>query len=137
MKTVLIFVIFSIATITSFAQVKTISFDHLKFKGVPIDGTLKEFVSKMKKVGFTHINTEDGIALLKGDFAAYKDCSLGVSTLKNKDIVSEILVVFPEHDTWSSLSGNYFYLKELLTEERALYKSGRKRKRKAAAPRKR
>ena len=90
---------------------------HLAFKGVPIDGTLSEYVSKMKQNGFTQVDTKDGVAMLKGDFAAYKDCIVGVATLKEKDLVSKITVIFPECDTWSSLSSNYFSLKEMLTEK--------------------
>jgi hypothetical protein len=93
------------------------STDHLTFKGVPINGTLNEYVSKMKKKGFVHIGTKDRIAMLKGDFAAYKNCIVGVATLKQMDLVSKITVIFPEQDTWSGLSSNYFSLKELLTEK--------------------
>ncbi len=117
MKTILISLFFTLTVITSFAQVKTDSSDHLTFKGVPINGTLNEYVSKLKKNGFSHIGTENGIAMLKGDFAAYKNCFVGVSTLKQKDLVSKITVIFPEQDTWSTLSSNYFSLKELLTEK--------------------
>ena len=85
--------------------------EHLTFKGVPIDGTLNEFVSKMKQNGFTHLGTEDGTAILNGDFAGYKDCYVGVSTLKQNDLVHKIAVIFPDNDTWSTLSGNYFDLK--------------------------
>lgn len=31
------------------------SSSHLKFKGVPIDGNLNEFVSRMKQKGFKHV----------------------------------------------------------------------------------
>jgi hypothetical protein len=99
----------------SFAQTK--SPDHLVFKGVPIDGTLSDYVSKMKQNGFTLIATKDGVAMLKGDFAAYKDCVIGVATLKQKDLVSKITVVFPGLETWSLLSSNYFTLKDMLTEK--------------------
>jgi hypothetical protein len=99
----------------SFAQTK--SPDHLVFKGVPIDGTLIDYVSKMKQNGFTLIATNDGVAMLKGDFAAYKDCVIGVATLKQKDLVSKITVVFPELETWSLLSSNYYSLKDMLTEK--------------------
>ena len=102
---------------TSFAQDKSDTTKHLTFKGVPIDGTLNDYVYKMKKSGFTLIGTEDGVAMLKGDFAAYKDCIIGVATLKQKDLVSKITVIFPERETWSSLSSNYYNLKELLTEK--------------------
>ena len=32
---------------------------HLTFKGVPIDGTLNDYVVKMSAAGFTHLQTED------------------------------------------------------------------------------
>ena len=98
-------------------QVNADESPHLAFKGVPIDGTLAEYVSKMKQNGFTQIGIEDGVAMLKGDFAAYKNCIVGVATLKQKDLVSRITVIFPKCDTWSSLSSNYFSLKEMLTEK--------------------
>lgn len=91
--------------------------EHLSFKGVPIDGTLNEYVSKMKQNGFSHIQTEDGTAILNGDFAGYKDCVVGVSTLKQKDLVHKIVVIFPDKKTWSTLSSNYFDLKQMLTEK--------------------
>jgi len=115
MKKIIILVIVALTTIISFAQ--TQSSEHLVFKGVPIDGKLSEYVAKMKQNGFTIIRTEDGVAMLKGDFAGYKDCIVGVATLKQKDLVSKITVIFPARDTWSSLSGNYFSLKKMLTEK--------------------
>ena len=102
---------------TSFAQDKTNSIEHMNFKGVPIDGALNDYVLKMRKSGFTLARTENGIALLEGDFAGYKDCVIGVSTLEQKDLVSRITVLFPDCNTWSTLSSNYYNLKELLTEK--------------------
>ncbi len=117
MKTILVIIFCSIVFTTSFAQNSIGLEKHMTFKSVPIDGTLNEFVSKMKKSGFTLLKTEDGIAMLKGDFAAYKGCIIGVATLKQKDLVSKITVIFPESDTWASLSSNYYNLKELLIEK--------------------
>ncbi|GAA4907045.1 hypothetical protein GCM10023313_07250 [Mucilaginibacter defluvii] len=91
--------------------------EHLSFKGVPIDGTLNQFISKIKNIGFTHLGTESGIAALKGDFAGYKSCIVSVGTLSQQDLVYKIGVAFPEKDTWSSLSGDYFNLKEMLTQK--------------------
>ena len=91
--------------------------DHLLFKGIPIDGSLTEFVGKLEKDGFTLIETSDEYAFLEGDFAAYKNCYVGISTLKQKDLVSKINVIFPNRTTWSALSANYFELKELLIEK--------------------
>lgn len=117
MKAILTSLICFVLTMTSLAQDNTDTIEHMTFKGVPIDGTLNEYVSKMKQSGFTLIGTEDGVAMLKGDFAAYKGCIIGVATLKGKDLVSKITVIFPEQETWSSLSSNYYNLKELLTEK--------------------
>lgn len=106
-----------VLVITSFAQDSTDKSKHMTFKGVPIDGTLNEYVIKMKKSGFNHIETKDGLAILEGDFAGYKDCLVGIVTLKQKDLVNKITVIFPEKETWSTLSSNYYNLKELLTEK--------------------
>lgn len=115
MKKIIISLIIVMTAISSWAQNQ--SPEHLTFKGVPLDGKLNEFVLKMKNNGFTHVNTKDGVAMLKGDFAGYKDCIVGVSTQKQLDLVSKIVVIFPECDTWSSLSSNYFTIKELLSEK--------------------
>lgn len=96
MKTYFLTLTFVLTTMLIFAQTS----EHLTFKGVPIDGTLSEYVTKMKQSGFNLIKTEDGFAMLEGDFASYKDCKIGVGTLKQKDLVSQIVVFFPECDTW-------------------------------------
>ena len=93
------------------------SSNHMNFKGVPIDGTLNDYVLKMKQSGFNHISTENGLAMLQGDFAGYKGCIIGVSALEQKDLVCKIGVLFPDCDSWSTLSSNYYTLKELLTEK--------------------
>lgn len=113
MKNYLLIIAFSLTTMLNFAQQS----EHLTFKGVPIDGTLNDFVTKMTQNGFTNSGTENGKAILYGDFAGYKDCVINVSTLKQKDLVNNIAVLFTKKDTWSTLSGNYFELKQLLTEK--------------------
>lgn len=98
---------------SSFAQ----SSEHLKFKGVPIDGTLNEYVNKMKQAGFYYETTEDGIALLSGEFAGYSDCIVGVKTLQKLNLVHEIVVLFPSQDKWSGLSYDYERLKTMLSKK--------------------
>jgi hypothetical protein len=111
MKFIILFIFWT--TTLTFAQTS----EHLLFKGVAIDGTLSEYVSKMEEADFTTIKINDGLAMLQGDFAAYKDCIIGVATLDQKDLVSKITVIFPESRNWSSLSSNYYNLKELLIEK--------------------
>lgn len=48
MKNLLLSLAFVFAALTSFAQTS----DHLTFKGVPIDGTLEEYIAQMKKMVF-------------------------------------------------------------------------------------
>ena len=117
MKKIIATLLVAIIVLPAVAQTKTDSSKHLSFKGVPIDGKLADYVAKMKKNGFIHKLTKDGVAILEGEFASYKGCTVGVSTLKQKDLVSRIAVLFPDRDTWSALSSNYFNLKELLTEK--------------------
>jgi hypothetical protein len=105
------------SSLAAHTQTKSDTSAHLIFKGVPIDGTAESFILKMKKAGFRHVGTEDGIAMLIGDFASYKSCSVGVFTLKPKNTVSKIGVIFSERETWSGLASNYFDLKEMLTEK--------------------
>lgn len=95
--------------------------EHLTFKGVPIDGTLHTYVANMKKAGFTFIGEDDGIALLRGDFAGYRNCTIGVVTLKSIDIVNRISVLFDSHQDWNNIYVNYSSLKEMLTTKYGKY----------------
>lgn len=95
--------------ICSFAQ------EHLTFKGVPIDGTLSSYVAKMKAKGFSYLGSSNGVAMLKGDFAAHKSCTIVVATMQNRDLVSRIGVMFPEQSQWQYLYNDYSELKKLLT----------------------
>lgn len=110
-------IVVTLFLLMSFTLIFAQSSEHLKFKGVPIDGTLNEYVSKMKQAGFQLVGTDDGVALLEGEFAGYRGCLIGVSTLKSVNVVNTIGVVFPARDNWSSLEGDYEHLKSMLTEK--------------------
>lgn len=113
MKKIILTLSFLMIFISSFAQ----SSEHLKFKGVPIDGTLNEYINKMKQAGFNHEVTEDGVALLSGEFAGYSDCIVGVKTLQKLNLVHEIVVLFPSQDKWAGLSYDYERLKTMLSKK--------------------
>lgn len=112
-KIIATFLFLMVLISSSFAQ----SSEHLKFKGVPIDGTLNEYVSKMKQAGFVLEGTEDGVAMLSGEFAGYSDCIVGVKTLQKLNLVHEIVVLFPSQDKWAGLSYDYKRLKTMLTKK--------------------
>ena len=102
---------------------------HLKFKDVPLDGPLNLFVSRLERKGFKDAqkrgvitklmesDSQQGSAVLRGDFAGFKDCTLYVSTLSGKDLVARITVAFAVHDQWDALHNDYANLKSMLTEK--------------------
>ncbi len=89
---------------------------HLTFKGVPIDGTLNKFVSKLKQKGLTHIGTEQGIAIFKGEFAAHKGCSIAAIAHESGEVY-RVGVMFPEQDTWLRLYNDYSSIKDMLNQK--------------------
>lgn len=111
MKNVLLTIAFAFFASLSIAQ------NHMTFKGIPIDGTLNSFVQKLKAKGYTYVTTQDGMALLTGEFAATKGCTIVVSRFSDRDQVNLVGVIFPEEKTWSKISSTYFTLKRLLTEK--------------------
>ena len=106
----LIFIIFVAISTNICAQ-------HLKFKGIPLEGTLTNFVTQLKAKGLAYLGTEDGIALLQGEFAGYKNCIVGVSTFEGTQNVCRVTSLFPEKENWSDITSDYFGLKSLLTEK--------------------
>src|SRR5690348_3457695 len=105
----------TIIALTSIAQTKADTSKHFTFKGVPIDGTLNDFVTKLKKSGLTYISTKDGIAQFKGEFSGYKDCT--IYAVSQKDLVYRVAIIFSDQTTWAGLSDNYLNLKRLLIEK--------------------
>lgn len=115
MKNLLITLALVLSTMRLVAQ--TADNQHLMFKGVPIDGTLSEYVEKMKLNGFTLLGSENNGALFNGEFANYQNCKIGVGTSNKKDLVSTVFVMFPEREEWNDLYGDYSRLKQLLSEK--------------------
>lgn len=114
MKKFILFFATLFISVISFSQSNS---EHLTFKGVPIDGTLSEYVAKMKNAGFKYLGEQDGTAILQGDFAGFRGCTIGVATLKSTNKVNTIGVIFPEQNDWASLENSYEHLKSMLTEK--------------------
>lgn len=120
-KIILALVSITFVSINAIAQTTS---EHLTFKGVPIDGTLSQYVTKMKSAGFEYLGEQNKTALLRGEFAGFKDCIIGVSTLESVNIVSTIGVIFPSCSDWSSLENNYNHLKSMLTSNQISLQKG-------------
>ena len=89
--------------------------EHLRFKGVPIAGTPESFARRLKQEGLTVTQTDRDGVLLTGSFAGYRDCSITVSSSKNRNTVSSVSVAFPSRNSWRELEGDYSNLKSMLT----------------------
>jgi hypothetical protein len=90
--------------------------EHMKFKGIPMEGTLQTFTAKLKTKGYTPMGIQDGVSLLTGEFAGYKNCTIGAVADKS-GMICKVSVIFPTMDKWSELEGCYQNYKSMLTEK--------------------
>ena len=111
MKKLLVLTICLFMTISIYAQ------NHMTFKGIPIDGSLKSFTESMNKAGYKYEGSDSNAALFSGSFAGYNNCYIYVTTLSNQDIVSCVGVKTPASNTWSSIHSDYEGLKDKLTQK--------------------
>lgn len=91
--------------------------EHMTFKGVEIDGTMEEFVAKLKEKGFVYEGEENGVAIMRGDFAGYGDCEVAVLTMGDEDVVNAVGVMFHEREEWTAIETDYNTLKAMLIEK--------------------
>ena len=85
--------------------------EHLKFKNVPINGTVTEFAKQMQSLGFTLVETKNNIVIMQGDFIN-KSCKLYVVGSKKTNIVWKVYITLPEETSWSSIKSNYFEIRD-------------------------
>ncbi len=112
MKTILFFIVGMLSYVATAAQTEN---KHMTFKGVPIDGTLKEFMAKMENAGFITIETNAEHGILKGRFAGYEECYIVVCAHSNSKLIYSVGVEIPTSDNWSLLETSYQHLKNMLT----------------------
>lgn len=104
-------------SMTSFGQ----EVQHMTFKGIPINGTLRELVPRMKQQGFTYEkveqNDEGRWALFTGEFYGVKNCTIAAHAPDAVSNCQMIIVQFPSSNSWSLLENRYTKLKESLTSK--------------------
>jgi len=100
------------------AQAQT---NHLKFKGVPINGTLEQFTRQLVKKGCTLQNINESVSYLRGDVSKYKDCIiLCMASPMCNSLVYQVSILSSECTTWEGLDGLYTMyrgLKKLLIQK--------------------
>lgn len=98
-----------------------LSAQHLSFKGVPIDGNITEFVSKMKAQGYvTHeLNGQVGnnTYILKGQFAGMSDCTILILYSTLTKTVCKVVVSSDDYTSWSSVKNQYTTLSEAFSKK--------------------
>lgn len=108
------------------AKPSTIQNNHLKFKGVPINGTVNSFVQKLKQKGFKDFFSqklyqdflkEKGGYLLKGPFASHNECIILVPKNASKDLAFGVYCVIAPFKRWDDLYNEYIMMKRMLTEK--------------------
>lgn len=93
-----------------------VSAQHIMVKGVPVDGSLSQFVANMESVGgMKKESIEGNEAILKGEFAGVKDCTMRATESK-AGTVCKVAILLPVQDEWESLEKDYELLKNWLPE---------------------
>lgn len=114
MRRILLTLLVGLFSLTAFAQ------EHLKFKGIPMDGNVNSFVAKLKASGFKEpqIDTQ-GSLILQGDFAGMKDCMILIMTTADKS-PCKVLVSSDFMNSWDLLKYRYTQLKKALSDKYTL-----------------
>ena len=90
--------------------------NHMKFMGIPMEGTLQSFTNQLKAKGYISISIQDGVSLLEGEFAGYKNCTIGAVADKS-GLICMVSVFFPVKDRWGELEKCYNNYKSMLSEK--------------------
>ena len=114
MKRILIALLFIFSCIGAMAQNAN---EHLKFMGIPINGTLESFTQKLVAKKIKSIQAAEGVGLFNGAFAGKNDCNIFVATVPNRNIVSKVVVCLPPRETWAWLESDYNEFKQMLTSK--------------------
>lgn len=110
----LLFMLFVCLSATLSAQTDSTSNSqlHAKFKGVPIDGSINQFVEKLKLQGFSFREDNGSYVSMTGDFAGEENCMIGIyCTPVSRIVCSVSVIVTPDRDSWRSVKGKYNFFK--------------------------
>ena len=112
MKKVLIMTAAVFLSISALAQT-----EHLKFKGIPIDGEYKAFAQKLVQKGFRQVeSTADGI-VLTGNFMATPGVMVLVYPDPTSKKVSTVSAMIEARDNWPTIEGKYYDIVDTYKEK--------------------
>ncbi|MDE6264974.1 MAG: hypothetical protein K2M11_07500 [Paramuribaculum sp.] len=105
-----------IVFIALLAHTALIAQEHLTFKGIPIEGSMKEFCKKLERKGIKQSGTNSKVTILYGDFAG-KLANISVSSMDSGKAIQSVGVWFTSSDKWSNLAKDYEYYKKLYSKK--------------------
>lgn len=98
--------------------------EHLKFMGIPIDGSPKSFANKLKSRGFTLKNSlSPDVIWMTGTFAGVSNSDVFIYKSPSSTNVYRVRVAFPDVDSWSQLEMRYSKFKDWLSQKYLLIES--------------
>lgn len=103
-----------LAALTLSATAQT---EHLKFKGIPMEGTVSSYADKLIQSGMTYVADYNNMYMLKGKFAMHDDCDIMIGPFDGSDNVTKIMVVYSKLNRWQPLIDDYSSLKTMLTNK--------------------
>lgn len=100
------------------------STEHLKFMGIPIDGSPKSFANQLKSKGFTfNSSSTPDIIWMTGTFAGISDSNVLIYKSPSSANVYKVRVVFPGQDSWTQIEIRYNRFKDWLSQKYLLTES--------------
>lgn len=112
MKKVLIVAAAVLLSISALAQA-----EHLKFKGIPIDGEYKAFAEQLVQKDFKQIETSaDGI-VLSGNFMATPEVIVLIYPDPTSKRVSSVSTMFKAGDNWATFEAKYYDVIDMYKEK--------------------
>lgn len=107
---------FELTEYTVQAKDNTCQNKHLKFAGIPIDGTLQEFGEQMKKKQYKLLYEDKELSIYRGPHAGRKNCLIYVYAHPENGNVYMVGVNFGAQKDWDKLKYRYLQLKSRMTE---------------------
>lgn len=98
--------------------------EHLKFMGIPIDGSPTAFANKLKSKGFTLKDSPSpDVIWMTGTFAGVSNSDVFIYKYPSSANVYKVRVTFPAQDSWSQLEIRYSQFKDWLSQKYLLIES--------------
>ena len=72
--------------------------EHLKFMGIPINGTLESFTQKLVAKGLKRERGWENTGAFSGTFAGESNCEVYVKRIPSRNIVYKVVVCLPSVD---------------------------------------